>query len=383
MPMSAMSRSIPYAEVVQQSFRNSTFYPLASNLSGSLSTVGLRASGPIVSRSFGWQSRVTYSRIRRHLQSRRLQRLCRRHLAAVEFLAPRRRPHLDLDADRRLQPLAIQRARSDDRSEHDAAHESNGAPASASTVPIWKMLYLGMLVQYRSDTSNVAAFSMHDLASRPARPCGSKGSNDTDRSRCSTHRCARRRVSWARYSLAASAGRATGRHRDRGQSDCRNARRPAATTVDLTVGANIVHKERIHTTPAGTVQLLFIDKSTLSIAPNTNIVIDEYVYDPKSNSGHMLTNLTKGALRFVGGQSATKARPRSRRRMPRSAFAAARSPSFGPERHQGHRPFRHHDDHNGAGTVTISRPDFFVTILNWNTPPSEPQRVTQEEIAFY
>ena len=30
---------------------------------------------------------------------------------------------------------------------------------------------------------------------------------------------------------------------------------PGAATVALTVGARIVHKERIHTTPSGTVQL--------------------------------------------------------------------------------------------------------------------------------
>ena len=36
----------PYGEVVQQSFRNSSFYPLATGLSGTLSTVGLQASGP-------------------------------------------------------------------------------------------------------------------------------------------------------------------------------------------------------------------------------------------------------------------------------------------------------------------------------------------------
>src|SRR5271170_1135837 len=76
---------------------------------------------------------------------------------------------------------------------------------------------------------------------------------------------------------------------------------PGGSTVALTVGAHVVHKERIHTTPTGTVQLLFVDKSTLSIAPNTSILIDEFVYDPKSNSGHMLTNLAEGALRFVGG----------------------------------------------------------------------------------
>src|SRR5579862_9164183 len=77
---------------------------------------------------------------------------------------------------------------------------------------------------------------------------------------------------------------------------------PGGATRPLVVGAHIVHKERIHTTPAGTVQLLFTDKSSMSIAPNTDIVIDEYVYDPNANKGHMLVSLTKGALRFVGGQ---------------------------------------------------------------------------------
>ena len=77
---------------------------------------------------------------------------------------------------------------------------------------------------------------------------------------------------------------------------------PGGTTGPLIVGAHIVHKERVHTTPAGTVQLLFTDKSSMSIAPNTDIVIDEYVYDPNANTGHMLVSLTKGALRFVGGQ---------------------------------------------------------------------------------
>src|SRR5580704_15629180 len=77
---------------------------------------------------------------------------------------------------------------------------------------------------------------------------------------------------------------------------------PGGTAAPLVVGAHIVHKERVHTTTAGTVQLLFTDKSTMSIAPNTDIVIDEYVYDPNAKSGNMLVSLTKGTLRFVGGQ---------------------------------------------------------------------------------
>jgi hypothetical protein len=77
---------------------------------------------------------------------------------------------------------------------------------------------------------------------------------------------------------------------------------PGGGTTTLTVGAHVVHKERIKTTSAGSVQLLFLDRSTLSIAPNSEIVIDEFVYNPGEGSGRMVTSLTKGALRFVGGQ---------------------------------------------------------------------------------
>jgi hypothetical protein len=74
------------------------------------------------------------------------------------------------------------------------------------------------------------------------------------------------------------------------------------STTTLKVGARVVHKERIKTTPQGSVQLLFLDRSTLSIAPNSEIVIDEFVYNPGAGSGHMAVSLAKGALRFVGGQ---------------------------------------------------------------------------------
>ena len=77
---------------------------------------------------------------------------------------------------------------------------------------------------------------------------------------------------------------------------------PGGSTVALTVGAKVVHKERIHTTPSGSVQLLFLDKSSLSIGPNTSILIDEFVYDPSSGNGHMVAKLTEGAMRYVGGQ---------------------------------------------------------------------------------
>ena len=77
---------------------------------------------------------------------------------------------------------------------------------------------------------------------------------------------------------------------------------PGGETRVLRIGARVVHKERVLTTAEGTVQLLFIDKTTLNIGPNSNLVIDKFVYDPSADTGQIVTSLTKGALRFVGGQ---------------------------------------------------------------------------------
>jgi Tripartite tricarboxylate transporter family receptor len=70
---------------------------------------------------------------------------------------------------------------------------------------------------------------------------------------------------------------------------------PGGATDKLTVGARVMHNERIQTSPSESAQLLFLDKSSLSIAGNTNLVIDEFVYDPAANRGHMLTRLTEGS----------------------------------------------------------------------------------------
>ena len=77
---------------------------------------------------------------------------------------------------------------------------------------------------------------------------------------------------------------------------------PGGATVVLKVGAHVMHKERIKTTPTGSVQLLFLDRSTLTIAPNSEVVIDEFVYNPGNGSGHMAVSVAKGAMRVVGGQ---------------------------------------------------------------------------------
>ena len=79
---------------------------------------------------------------------------------------------------------------------------------------------------------------------------------------------------------------------------------PAATANlrTITIGSSITHKERIKTATAGSVQILFVDKTSMTIGPNSDLTIDEYVYDPNAGTGKLAATLGKGALRFVGGQ---------------------------------------------------------------------------------
>jgi hypothetical protein len=159
---------------------------------------------------------------------------------------------------------------------------------------------------------------------------------------------------------------------------------PGGATAPLVVGGHIVHKERVHTTPAGTAQLLFTDKSSMSIAPNTDIVIDEYVYDPNANSGHMLVSLTKGALRFVGGQLSHQG----------AATITTSAANIGIRGGtvtviQGQNGTKVINVAgiikivNGAGTFLLTRSDFGVLIQGWNTPIQDLGRIPPGDVAFY
>jgi hypothetical protein len=146
---------------------------------------------------------------------------------------------------------------------------------------------------------------------------------------------------------------------------------PGGPTTTLTVGARVLHKERIHTSPTGSVQLLFLDKSTLSIAPNTSLVIDEFVYDPASNS-HMLTKLTQGTLQYIGGQLSHQGAVTVE--TPAAVIGIRGGIGVVSQGANGTQDFNLNGKHsiqNGAGTTnTIT--GFMVNIPNWNTPPGPP-----------
>lgn len=77
---------------------------------------------------------------------------------------------------------------------------------------------------------------------------------------------------------------------------------PGAGQRTLTIGTNVIYKERVQTSAQGSTQIMFPDTSTLNVGRNSSIVIDEYVYDPNAGTGKMVATVSKGVMRFVGGQ---------------------------------------------------------------------------------
>ncbi|MBV9586133.1 MAG: FecR domain-containing protein, partial [Alphaproteobacteria bacterium] len=71
---------------------------------------------------------------------------------------------------------------------------------------------------------------------------------------------------------------------------------------ELLVGHDVIRNERVKTASIGQAQLLFTDQSTLTVARNSEIVIDEFVYDPQKNTGNLAATVTTGVFRYVGGK---------------------------------------------------------------------------------
>ena len=81
---------------------------------------------------------------------------------------------------------------------------------------------------------------------------------------------------------------------------------PGESMRVIEMGSRVVSDEKIDTSSSGSVQLVFIDKTTLDIGPNASIVIDKFVFDPATARGEMAISLGKGVLRVVGGQACSK-----------------------------------------------------------------------------
>lgn len=75
---------------------------------------------------------------------------------------------------------------------------------------------------------------------------------------------------------------------------------------ELVLRDDVYHNEKIITGDESATQLIFLDDTTVTLGPKSQIVLDRYVYDPKKSKGSFVMTATSGAFRFATGKMSKK-----------------------------------------------------------------------------
>lgn len=65
---------------------------------------------------------------------------------------------------------------------------------------------------------------------------------------------------------------------------------------------DVFQNAKVYTKEYGSMDVALDDGTTLTVAPNSSLTIDEYVYAGRQNAGTLSLSLAKGAMRFVSGR---------------------------------------------------------------------------------
>jgi hypothetical protein len=74
-----------------------------------------------------------------------------------------------------------------------------------------------------------------------------------------------------------------------------------APSQQISAGGTLVANEHLRTGDASSVQLLFLDETSVSMGAQSDLVLDRFVYNPNSAAGNVVLSTARGALRFVSG----------------------------------------------------------------------------------
>lgn len=71
-------------------------------------------------------------------------------------------------------------------------------------------------------------------------------------------------------------------------------------------GKPLFLNDRVTTEAGGRLQVLLLDETVFTVGPNSDLILDEFVYDPATSAGKVSAKVTKGVFRFVTGKVARR-----------------------------------------------------------------------------
>ena len=72
-------------------------------------------------------------------------------------------------------------------------------------------------------------------------------------------------------------------------------------TIELVKGTAVYRGDTIRTAKTGSVGIVMTDDSTLSLGPNSEISLKDYLFNPKEGKFAFVTRVTKGTFGYLSG----------------------------------------------------------------------------------
>ena len=79
------------------------------------------------------------------------------------------------------------------------------------------------------------------------------------------------------------------------------------TERTLQLQDDIYHNEIIETEEESATTLVFLDDTLVTLGPNSELILDKFVYDPDGGKSAFVITATAGAFRFASGKLSSKA----------------------------------------------------------------------------
>ena len=77
--------------------------------------------------------------------------------------------------------------------------------------------------------------------------------------------------------------------------------RGANKTENIDVGYDVLMDDFFQTGEDGQIGIIFEDDTSVTVIENSELLIDDFVYDPASGNGQLAFNVTVGSFRYVSG----------------------------------------------------------------------------------
>ena len=71
-------------------------------------------------------------------------------------------------------------------------------------------------------------------------------------------------------------------------------------------GSKVYYGDTIFVKAKSNAQILFLDETVMTVGEDTELTIDDFVYDPNTEDGNFVTNIKSGTVKFITGKISNK-----------------------------------------------------------------------------